>query len=122
MTNRRDESTEARVAAVLRGDPGAADRLLRFLTVHALDPGPLLQRAEAELAATHDDLEDYRLELYDTLTTDRSGKSALAYRRVAFELPGHLAAAPLLVSACGLPRCRRLLARPPGQRVPRRGR
>jgi hypothetical protein len=80
MTNRRDESTEARVAAVLRGDPGAADRLRAFLSGHALDPTPLRQRAEAELAATHDEMEDYRLELFDTLTTDRYGKSVLAYR------------------------------------------
>ena len=58
MTNRRDESTEARVAAVLRGDTGAADRLRAFLSGHALDPTPLRQRAEAELAATHDELED----------------------------------------------------------------
>jgi hypothetical protein len=58
MTTERDEGTEALVAAVLRGEPGAADRLLRYLTVHALDPGPLRQRAEAELAATHDELED----------------------------------------------------------------
>ena len=58
MTTERDEGTEALVAAVLRGEPGAADRLLRYMTVHALDPGPLRQRAEAELAATHDELED----------------------------------------------------------------
>ena len=58
MTTGRDEATEALVAAVLRGDPGAADRLLRYMTVHAMDPTPLPQRAEAELAATHDELED----------------------------------------------------------------
>jgi hypothetical protein len=58
MTTDRYEGTEALVAAVLRGDPGAADRLLRFLTVHALDPAPIRQRAERELAATHDELED----------------------------------------------------------------
>jgi hypothetical protein len=80
MTNRRDESTEARVAAVLRGDTGAADRLRAFLSGHALDPTPLRQRAEAELAATRDELEGYRLELFDTLATDRHGKSVLACR------------------------------------------
>jgi hypothetical protein len=80
MTTERDEGTEAPVAAVLRGDPGAADRLRAFLSGHALDPTPLRQRAEAELAATRDELEGYRLELYDTLTTDRYGKSVLAYR------------------------------------------
>ena len=58
MTTERDEGTEAPVAAVLRGDPGAADRLRAFLSGHALDPTPLRQRAEAELAATHDELED----------------------------------------------------------------
>jgi hypothetical protein len=39
MTNHRYEGTEALVAAVPRGDPGAADRLRRFLDEHALDPG-----------------------------------------------------------------------------------
>jgi hypothetical protein len=58
MTTERDEGTGALVAAVLRGDPGAADRLLRYLTIHALDAASLRQRAEAELAATHDELED----------------------------------------------------------------
>jgi hypothetical protein len=58
MTTERDEGTEALVAAVLRGDPGAADRLLRHMTVHAINSGPLQQRAERELAATHDELED----------------------------------------------------------------
>jgi hypothetical protein len=58
MTTERYEGTEALVAAVLRGEPGAADRLLRFLTINALDPRPLRQQAEAELAATHDELED----------------------------------------------------------------
>jgi hypothetical protein len=58
MATDRYEGTEELVAAVLRGDPGAADRLLRHMTVHAIDPGPLRQRAEAELAATHDELED----------------------------------------------------------------
>jgi hypothetical protein len=58
MTTRRDEGTGALVAAVLRGDPDAADRLLRYMTVHATDPRPLRQRAERELAATHDELED----------------------------------------------------------------
>jgi hypothetical protein len=58
MTTRRNEATEALVAAVLRGEPGVADRLLRYMTIHALDLGPLRERAEAELAATHDELED----------------------------------------------------------------
>jgi hypothetical protein len=40
MTTERDEGTEARVAAVLRGDPGAANRLRAFLSQHALGPTP----------------------------------------------------------------------------------
>jgi hypothetical protein len=58
MTTGRDEGYEVLVAAVLRGDPGAADKLLRFMTVNATDPGPLRQRAEGELAATGDELDD----------------------------------------------------------------
>jgi hypothetical protein len=58
MSDGRDDGFEALVTAVLRGDPGAADRLLRFMTVHATDPGPLRQRAEAQLAATSDEFDD----------------------------------------------------------------
>jgi hypothetical protein len=58
MTTERDESFEALIAAVLQGDPDAANALHRFMSRHGTDPGSVRRRAEAELAATHDELED----------------------------------------------------------------
>jgi hypothetical protein len=45
-------------AAVLRGDPGAADALHRRMRERGLDPAPLRRRAEEGLASTQEELDD----------------------------------------------------------------
>jgi pentatricopeptide repeat protein len=58
VTTRRDERLSVLAAAVLRGDPDAADALHRRMQERGVDPVPLRRRAEEGLAATQAELDD----------------------------------------------------------------
>jgi hypothetical protein len=58
MSAERDERLAVLAAAVLRGEPSAADALHRRMRDRGLDPAPLRRRAEEGLAHTQEELDD----------------------------------------------------------------